>query len=230
MQTLNIVADAALELNLDEWQINRAIARGILQAETVSAGEYCITDEAIQTAMLSGDLDGPPRFRDWLDDRAETFRGGKFSGGVRQILRDKLPAAMPANDQVIAYTCAIRTLGNRTPEPLLVGEDRKLPYATLAECYCVAQLRQKARNVLDQSGRSKIDLSMRRPLDRLYSSREQYTSITNAAWSRFINGSIGIEKAWPDPKRPGTPIRRHFSLPHSSITGLIQSHMIRLAF
>ncbi len=76
---------------------------------------------------------------------------------------------MPANDQVIAYTGAIRTLGNRASEPLLVGEDRKLPYATLAECYCVAQFRQKARNVLDQSGRSKIDLSMRGPLDRLYS-------------------------------------------------------------
>ncbi len=39
MQTLNMVADAALELNLDEWQIKRAIARGILQAETVGAGD-----------------------------------------------------------------------------------------------------------------------------------------------------------------------------------------------
>ncbi len=86
MQTLLNTADAARELNLDQWQINRAIVRGILQAETVSAGEYCITDEAIQAGMRSSDLDGPPRFRDWLDDRAETFRGGKFSGGVRQIL------------------------------------------------------------------------------------------------------------------------------------------------
>ena len=191
MQTLLNTADAARELNLDKWQINRAIVRGILQAETVGGGEYRITDEAIQAAMRSSDLDGPPRFRDWLDDRAEMFRGSKFSGGVRQILQDKLPA----NDQVIAYTGAIRTLGARQPPALLVGEDRKLPYDTLAECYCVAQLRQKARIVIGQFGQHRIDLSMRGPLDRLYSSREEYTSITNAAWSRFINGTIGVEKA-----------------------------------
>ena len=230
MQTLLNTADAARELNLDKWQINRAITRGILQAETVGGGEYRITDEAIQAAMRSSDLDGSPRFRDWLDDRAEMFRGSTFSGGVRQILRDKLPAAMPANDQVIAYTGAIRTLGARQPPALLVGEDRKLPYDTLAECYCVAQLRQKARIVIGQFGQHRIDLSMRGPLDRLYSSREEYSSITNEAWSRFIHGDIGVRKSWPDPKRPGKPIRRHFSLPHSSITGLVQSHMIRLAF
>ena len=113
---------------------------------------------------------------------------------------------------------------------LLVGEDRKLPYDTLAECYCVAQLRQKARTVVGQFSRHRIDLGIRGPLDRLYSSREEYTSITNAAWSRFINGTIGVEKAWPDPKRPGTLIRRYFSLPHKSISGLVQSQMIRLAF
>ncbi len=71
---------------------------------------------------------------------------------------------------------------------------------------------------------------MRGPLDCLYSSREEYNSITNAAWSRFINRNMGVEKAWPDPKRPGKPIRRHFSLPHKSIPGLVQSHMIRLTF
>ena len=230
MQTLLNTADAARELNLDKWQINRAITRSILQAETVGGGEYRITDEAIQAAMRSSDLDGSPRFRDWLDDRAEMFRGSTFSGGVRQILRDKLPAAMPANDQVIAYTGAIRTLGTRQPPALLVGEDRKLPYDTLAECYCVAQLRQKARTVVGQFSRHRIDLGIRGPLDRLYSSREEYTSITNAAWSRFINGTIGVEKAWPDPKRPGTLIRRYFGLPHKVIPGLVQSQMIRLAF
>ena len=60
--------------------------------------------------------------------------------------------------------------------------------------------------LLVNSGRHRIDLGIRGPLDRLYSSREEYTSITNAAWSRFINGTIGVEKAWPDPKRPGTQI------------------------
>jgi len=230
MQTLNTVSDATSDLNLDKWQIKRAITRGVLQAETVGGGEYRITDEAIQAAMRSSDLDGPPRFRDWLDDRAEMFRGSKFSGGVRQILRDKLPAAMPANDQVIAYTGAIRTLGARQLPALLVSEDRKLPYDTLAEYYCVAQLRQKARTVVGQFSRHRIDLGIRGPLDRLYSSREEYSSITNEAWSRFINGDIGVRKSWPDPKRPGKPIRRHFGLPHKSIPGLVQSHMIRLAF
>ena len=71
---------------------------------------------------------------------------------------------------------------------------------------------------------------MRGPLDRLYSSREEYTSITNAAWSRFINGTIGVEKAWPDSKRPGKPVKRYFGLPHKLIPGLVQSHMIRLVF
>ena len=74
------------------------------------------------------------------------------------------------------------------PSALLVGEDRKLPYDTLAECYCVAQLRQKARIVIGQFGQHRIDLSKRGPLHRLYSSREEYRSITNEAWSRFING------------------------------------------
>ncbi len=56
MQTLNVVADAALELNLDEWQIRRAIAWDILPAETVGGGEYRITDDAIRVAMHSSDL------------------------------------------------------------------------------------------------------------------------------------------------------------------------------
>ena len=173
-----MVADAALELNLDEWQIQRAIARGILQAETVSAGEYRITDEAIQAAMLSGDLDGPPRYRDWLDDRAEAFHGSKFSSGVREILREKRPAAIPARDQPMPYTGAIRALGTKQPEPLLVAVEgnRELPYDSLAECYCVAQLRRNARWAIERLTPGKIDLKLRirGPLSWLYRSRDDF--------------------------------------------------------
>jgi len=51
-----------------------------------------------------------------------------------------------------------------------------------------------------------------------------------AAWQRFRNGSIPVVKAGPDPQRPGRPLQRHFSLPHTSIPGLVESRLIRLAF
>ncbi len=51
MQTLNMVADAGSDLNLDKWQINRAITRGVLQADVVGGGEYRITGEALEAAV-----------------------------------------------------------------------------------------------------------------------------------------------------------------------------------
>ena len=86
-----------------------------------------------------------------------------------------------------------------------------------------------------QDGRltpGKIDLKLRIRglLSWLYRSRDDDRSITDAAWQRFQNGSITVEKAWPDPGRPGKPIRRYFSLPYKSIAGLVESGLIRLAF
>ncbi len=141
---------------------------------------------------------------------------------------------MPARDQVMSYTGAIRELGNSRPEPLLVSAEgeRGLPYESIVECYAVWQLRQNARREVERLITSNMDLtlSVRDPLGWLYRSRADYRSITAAAWQRFRNGSITVAKAWPDPRRPGRPLQRYFSLPHTSIVGLLESRLIRLAF
>jgi len=180
--------------------------------------------------MRSSDLDGSAQYRDWLDDRPERFRGGKFASGVKAILRKKLPATMPARDRVLAYTGAMCELANRPPEPLLVSAEaeRGLPYDSIAECYAVWMFRQNARQEVQNKITS--NLNIRGPLDWLYRSRDDYQSITDDAWQRFQNGSITVAKAYSDPRHPGRPIQHYFSLPHSAIAGLMESRLVRLEF
>ena len=75
-----------------------------------------------------------------------------------------------------------------------------------------------------------LKLSVRGQLGWLYRSRADYRAITAAAWQRFQNGSITVAKAYPDPRRPGRPLQRYSSLPHTSIVGLVESRLIHLAF
>ena len=132
----------------------------------------------------------PPLYRDWLDDRPERFRGGKFPSGAKGILGEKLPTMMPARDPVMAYTGAIRELGNKSPDPFLVAVERErgLPYDSIAECYAVWMLRHNARREVQRTIAS--NLSARGPLNWLYRSRNDYQSITHTAWFAWRSDNV----------------------------------------
>jgi len=182
----------ASELNLEEWQVRRAIAVKLLSASTVGGGKVRVTSDELQKALAKADstggFDGPPIHNGWIDDREESHRANMFARKVREEIAKQIPETMPATDQTVAYSGGIKALGDSPPSQRLIAHNgqKELPYASTAELYVVSQVRREAFiQVKDApSGGSFLDRSRQRtPLARLYSSPEEFDRVISLAVS-----------------------------------------------
>lgn len=212
--TLHTIDSASGELNLDSWQIRRAIARGILPVSQVGGGQYRMTPDAIMKAASSEDLEGPAMSRGWFDTQAEDFRATKMKAAIRSEIRAAIPNEDPGSDQAFSATTSIRRIANKTPAPLKVvfHGQRSLPYSTLAECYAASSMAELVKRQVQKSA-GRVGLTVPNALDRLYSSPGQYEAFTDAAWTEFLQSGISEMKAYSGV--PGRPVQRRFTLSNS---------------
>ena len=234
MSNLLTVTETAAELNLEEWEVYRAIARNVLGAVKVGGNEYRVTPEQLKLAPTITTLDGPDLDRGWIDDRAESHRASQFAAGVRKEIAAQVPEELPPADQRIGYSGAIRERGEAPPAKRLIASagQKELPYRSTAETYAVSLVRAFAfaQVKTEPFGSLFRKKQVSGPLGRLYKSPEAYQRITSNAWQNFLAGDIGVRNTWPNPRNPGQPIQRRFYLPHRSITGLDQFRVLMMAF
>lgn len=225
--TLLTVADAAAELNLEPWEVRRAIARRRLTGTSVGRGEIRIAPADVQAAAAMsaelGELDGPELFDNWIDDRAERHRADMFVREVRKAIIEQIPEQLPPDDQAIPYAGRIREIGEAAPKQLAISRNgsRQLPYRTTLEAYAVSQIRAETFHLVKAGDLSAHwltrDTGPRAALNRLFQTAEVYRQVVDAAWTAFRSGRIFVQQHWPSSQPTGGRITRTFSLRHQTL-------------